>query len=287
MTEQLVTVDEVELCLESFGDPADPALLLIGGAASSMDWWDVRFCRRLADAGRFVIRYDHRDTGRSETSPVGKPGYTGVDLTADALRILDALGVRRAHLVGISMGGGIAQELAAQHPDRVRSLTLIATTAAGARADRTPLPGVEPRVAAVFENPPPEPDWTDRAAVVEYVVDAERPFSGALGVDEDRVRGIARIVVDRTRDVAASMSNHWVLDDSSAPEFRLAEITAPTLVLHGTSDPFFPLAHGRALAYGIPGARLLPLDGMGHEVPPPPTWDVVVPAIVAHTASRP
>lgn len=120
MAERLVTVDGVELCLETFGDRTDPALLLIGGAAASMDWWDVGFCQRLADGGRFVVRYDHRDTGNSVTSPVGEPSYSSQDLATDPLRILDALGIARAHLVGLSMGGGIAQHLAARHPDRTR-----------------------------------------------------------------------------------------------------------------------------------------------------------------------
>lgn len=98
MAEQLVAVDGVELCLETFGDRRDPALLLIGGATLSMDWWDVGFCERLAAGGRLVIRYDHRDTGRSVASPPGEPSYANEDLTTDALRVLDALGIARAHV---------------------------------------------------------------------------------------------------------------------------------------------------------------------------------------------
>ncbi|MGH8868508.1 MAG: alpha/beta fold hydrolase [Actinomycetes bacterium] len=287
MAERLVTVDGVELCLERFGDPADPALVLISGAAASMDWWEVEFCERLAHEGRLVVRYDHRDTGRSVTSPVGEPSYSGADLSTDPLRILDALGIARAHLVGVSMGGGIAQELAAWHPDRVLSLSLIATSAAGERADQTSLPSMEPRVAAWFENPDPEPDWGDRAAVVDYVVESVRPFAGSLGFDEERTRRIATVVVARTRDIAASMTNHWLLvdDDASAP-FRLADLDVPTLVLHGTDDPLFPYGHGEALAAEIPGATLIPLEGIGHQEPPPSLWDVVVPAIARHTSGR-
>ncbi|MEN3268421.1 MAG: hypothetical protein V7646_5315 [Pseudonocardia sp.] len=284
MAERLVTMDGVELCLETFGDRVDPALLLISGMAASMDWWDVGFCERLAGEGRFVVRYDHRDTGRSVASPVGKPSYSSDDLATDPLRILDALGIRRAHVAGISMGGGIAQHLAARHRDRLFTITLIATSPAGARADQKGLPPIERRLAATFENPTPAPVWNDRAAVVDYLVDGERPFAGSLGFDEDRVRRLANIVVDRTRDIAASMTNHWVLEGGSAARFRLADIEVPTMVLHGTADPLFPFGHGEALAAEIPNASLVPLDGMGHEMPPPQLWDVVVPAIVAQTS---
>ncbi|HEY2723800.1 MAG TPA: alpha/beta fold hydrolase [Pseudonocardiaceae bacterium] len=260
-------------------------MLLIGGAAASMDWWDVEFCARLADEGRFVIRYDHRDTGRSEVYPAGEPAYSGADLATDPLRVLDALGIARAHVVGLSMGGGIAQQLAAHHPDRLRTATLIATSAAGERVDQTSLPPMDARLAARFADPDPQPAWHDRAAVVDYLVEGQRAYAGSLGFDEDRMRRLANIVVDRTRDIAASMTNHWIVAGGSA-QFRLAEIDVPTMVLHGTADPFFPFGHGEALAAEIPGASLVPLEGMGHELPPPPLWDLVVAAIVRHTSSH-
>src|SRR3712207_21755 len=107
----------VDLCFETIGDSADPTLLLIGGMGASMDWWDDELCARFADGGRLDVRYDHRDTGRSPTSPVGAPEYTATDLTLDPLRVLDELGIERAHLLGVSMGGGIGQSLAARHAD--------------------------------------------------------------------------------------------------------------------------------------------------------------------------
>src|SRR5687767_5094249 len=113
-----VAVDGAELCVETIGDPADPAVLLVMGAGGSMDRWETPFCERLAAAGRYVIRYDHRDTGGSTTYPPSEPGYTGDDLVADALGILDHLGVERAHFVGISMGGGIVQRIAVDHAER-------------------------------------------------------------------------------------------------------------------------------------------------------------------------
>ena len=281
----MVPAGDVELCVETFGRDEDPALLLISGAAASMDWWEPSFCRRLADGGRFVIRYDHRDTGCSTSFPAGAPPYSGTDLQRDVLRLLDALGVGRAHLVGVSMGGGLAQSLAAVHPERVRTLTLIATSPAGERDTADPLPRPKPRARAFFDDPPDPPDWADERAVVDYLVDLQRPFAGSA-FDEERVRRIARVVVRRTRDVEASSTNHWLVVGKPDPAepLRLADLAVPTLVLHGTDDPLFPLEHGRALAAGIPGARLVELPRMGHEVPPPELWDVVVPEILRHTA---
>lgn len=282
--ERIITVNGVELCAETFGDPVDPAILLISGAAASMDWWEDGFCDRLAGGGRFVVRYDHRDTGRSASYPAGAPGYTGADLVADAVGLLDALAVPRAHLVGVSMGGGIAQQVALDHPDRVASLTLIATSPITTSPDSPELPPMADRVRAVFADPPPEPDWSDRAAVVDHLVAAERPFAGSLPVDEAHLRDLVSRVVDRTVDVAASQTNHWLLEGGADDGRSLREVTAPTLVLHGTEDPLFPYGHGEALAREIPGARLVPLAGMGHQVPPPAVWDTVIPALIAHTA---
>jgi pimeloyl-ACP methyl ester carboxylesterase len=285
VTPRIVDAAGVDLCVETFGRAGDPAVLLVSGATASMDWWEPEFCTRLANGGRFVVRYDHRDTGASASFPAGSPPYSGTDLEDDVLRLLDALDIERAHLVGVSMGGGIAQSLAAHHPDRLLTMTLIATSPAGERDSTDPLPRAEPRVREFFDHPPPPPDWADESAVVDYLVEGERAFAGTLGFDEERVRRIAAVVVRRTRDLEASLTNHWVVaDDDETPPFRLADITVPTLVLHGTADPAFPFEHGRALAESIPGARLVALEGMGHEVPPPELWDVVVPEILRHTA---
>lgn len=282
MSERLVPAAGALLCIETFGEAADPALLLIAGGAQSMVWWEDDFCRRLAAGGRFVVRYDHRDTGRSATSPAGHPSYTGEDLATDPLRLMDSLDVAAAHLVGLSMGGGIAQWLAVTSPERVRTLTLMSTSPAVAEPG-PPLPGPEPRLAATFTDPEPEPDWADRDAVLAYRVEIERPYAGSLGFDEARTRVLAKREIDRTVDMAASLTNHFLVDDDWPPGAALADIAAPTLVIHGTSDPLFPLPHGQSLARRIPGARLLELDGVGHQQPPPERWDVVIDALLEHT----
>lgn len=271
-----------ELTVQTFGTPDDPALLLIAGAASSMDWWEDAFCARLAEGGRYVVRYDQRDTGASTSWPAGEPGYTGADLTADALGVLDGLGVAAAHVVGISMGGGIGQELALDHADRVSSLTLLSTTPVG--PVRAALPPVRADVAASFSEPQPDPDWSDAEAAVTAFVDGERLFHGTLPFDEGHVRGIAARVVARSTDIAATMTNHWILDQGGDRTTGISAITAPTLVLHGTEDPLFPFGHGEALAAEIPGARLVPLFGVGHQMPPPAVWDVVITEILEHTS---
>src|SRR5687768_1332324 len=143
MSERMVEANGAEICTESFGDPADPPILLLMGIGASMMWWEEEFCRRLADEGRFVVRYDHRDTGRSTTYEHGKPGYTGADLSRDAVAVLDGLGIEAAHLVGVSAGGGIAQEIALDHPDRVLSVVLISSSPAVSTGRSLPPPTAE------------------------------------------------------------------------------------------------------------------------------------------------
>lgn len=273
----MIKVNGAELCAETFGERGDPAVLLISGMGGSMDWWDEPFCRLLAEAGRFVIRYDHRDTGQSTTYPPGEPGYTGLDLTQDVVGVLDGLGIQTAHLAGVSMGGGVAQEVGIFYPERVAGLTLMSTTAV--TPSEVELPGPAARVAGFA----PEVDWADRDAVVDYFVESERVFGGSIPVDEERIRGIAGRVFDRTADLEAGQTNHAILSDGGEPVPRdaLAQIKVPVLVIHGTEDPVFPLPHGQALAAAIPGARLVAVEGLGHQMPPPEVWPVVLPELVA------
>ncbi|WP_405801488.1 alpha/beta fold hydrolase [Streptomyces sp. NBC_01506] len=281
-TPKSVEANGVRLCVQTFGSSADPTILLISGAGGSMDNWDDEFCARLAAGRRHVIRYDQRDTGRSVTSPAGAPDYAFSALLADAVGLLDVFGVDRAHVVGLSMGGGLAQNLAVTHPERVATLTLVSTSPAGPTESELSPPSE--RLSASFTDPAPEPDWSDRAAVIAYMVDNERLFTGAAPFDEEAVRESAARTFDRTTNIEAALKNHGELADDEDPvTVRLADVTAPTLVLHGTDDPLFPLDHGRALAEGIPDARLVTLAGVGHQAPPARVWDTVIPAVLSHT----
>lgn len=247
-----------------------------------MDWWEDELCGRLAERGRLIVRYDQRDTGRSTSYPPGAPGYTAADLVSDAVAVLDALEINRAHVVGLSMGGGIAQRLALEHRDRLRSLTLMSTSPIDPGIEG--LPGMTPELQATFATESPEPDWHDRDAVIDYIVEAERPYAGPGNFDEPRLRAIAGRVFDRTDNVAATMTNHFLLDGNGPTDPRLNRLEGlPTLVLHGMADPLFPAAHGRALAEAIPEARLIELDDVGHQLPPPQTWRRIVDTLIEHT----
>jgi pimeloyl-ACP methyl ester carboxylesterase len=279
MTERIVMANGVEICTEPFGDPSEPAVLLIMGLAGSMVWWDETFCTMLANHGRFVIRYDQRDTGRSVTYDVGRPGYTGADLVADAAGVLDGYAVPAAHVVGVSAGGALAQVLALDRPDRVRSLVLISTSSV-LGDDRTPLPGPADELNRFWEAPPP--DWADRGAVVDYLAAYQRVLAGGRRpFDERYARDIVRRDVERARRYP-SVQNHELIDGAE-PRSGLSAIAAPTLVVHGTADPLFPVEHGEALASAIPDTRLLLLDGAGHGVEPA-DWEPLAAAIADHTA---
>ncbi|MFB9329812.1 alpha/beta fold hydrolase [Paenibacillus aurantiacus] len=276
MEDRIVRHDEVELYTESFGNPGDPAVLLIMGAQASHIWWEEAFCAKLADAGRFVIRYDNRDTGRSSGCEPGNPAYTFEDMADDAMHILDAYGIAQAHIVGISMGGLLTQILALRHPGRVLSVTLLATS------NFAPdLPPMEEKVLAFFAQAA-DIDWANDEAVVEFGVDKWRVLAGsAHPFDEGRVRELAREEVKQSEDMAR-INNHGLLSGDESYLARTAEITAPALVIHGTEDPIIPLPHGERLADVIPGAALLRLPGTGHEVHPD-DWETILGAIVRHT----
>lgn len=294
---QSAEINAAELCFQTFGDPDDPALLLVMGSSASMDWWETDFCERLAAGGRFVIRYDLRDTGRSETYPVGEPGYGFADLVADAAGLLDELGIERAHLVGMSMGGAIVQRLALERPDRVASLTLIATGSALPGPGDSELPQMSEETIAAFSVEPP--DFGDRAAVIDYLAHLSRvSASPEREFEEEEFRELAALVFDRSADIGATLVNHDLLDgeeeqgDDDEPKDpvdeaadRLATLEPPALVIHGRDDPVLPPAHGEALAARLPDAELLLLERMGHEIPRE-AWDLIVPAILAHTEEQ-
>jgi pimeloyl-ACP methyl ester carboxylesterase len=279
VAERMIEVNGVELCTESFGDPSDPAILLVMGVSASMLWWEEGFCRLLAAGGCFVIRYDHRDTGRSVTHDPERPQYTGADLLADAVAVLDVYGVAAAHVVGVSAGGAFAQLLAIGFPDRVFSLTLISTSpaTAGERSLPSPTERFDEFLASA------EVDWSERRSVIEYFVGYQRMLAGgARPFDDAAWRELVRRDVERARDIAASQ-NHSLIPEGDVPSGPISSVAAPTLVIHGTADPMFPLAHGQALAEEIPGAKLLTLEGAGHGVERA-DWERVCHAILAQTA---
>jgi pimeloyl-ACP methyl ester carboxylesterase len=273
--EQLLGVNGAELCAQTFGNTADPAILLIHGACASMLWWEAELCERIAARGRFVIRYDNRDTGRSTSYPPGRPGYSLTGLAADALGILDALGIQRAHIVSRSMAAGIGLIIGVDHPARAASLTFITTT--------TGDPSLPPPPEELADRVPANPDPADPAAVADFIAGLMKAYSGGSAYfDEAAVRALAEQDVARTCNLASALTNHYAMTIDWPARGGFGDISAPALVVHGDLDPVFPLQHGQALRDAIPGAQLLVLEGAGHDVPRP-LWDVFVPALVRHS----
>jgi pimeloyl-ACP methyl ester carboxylesterase len=213
----MIEANGVALCTEPFGDPADPPILLVMGIGASMLWWDEKFCRTLAAGGRLVIRYDHRDTGRSVTYEPGHPPYHGAALGADAAGVLDAYGLDAAHIVGVSAGGAFAQLLALEFPRRVLSLVLISTTPATAGDRKLPPPTEEfGRFVTTAEV-----NWSAPESVVEYTVGYSRVLNGPQrSFDEAATREFVRRDVERARDVAALQNHYAIADDDRQPAGR-------------------------------------------------------------------
>ncbi len=269
--ERIVETNGVELCVETFGNASDPAILLIHGACASMIWWEEELCEQIARQQRFVIRFDNRDTGRSTTFPVGQPGYSLRDMARDAVGILDALGVDKAHVVGRSMSGGTALILGVDHSERVSALTFVSTT----NGDDGLPPMSDMFLEAVSEGP----DLSSEEATVESIVKVIRAFHGPSPFfDEQATRALARRDVARSRNIEAAMTNHFLVDVNGPVTGGFGDIKVPALVIHGDLDPVFPLAHGQALQRSIRGAELLVLRGVGHGLPRQ-SWDVFVSSI--------
>jgi pimeloyl-ACP methyl ester carboxylesterase len=278
-----INVNNVELCVETFGDPADPPVLLIGVTMLS---WPDELCAALA--GRYVVRYDLRDAGQSTFVDPDAPAYDLRDLVTDAAELLAALKLGATHVVGLGVGGFIAQLLALDHPDRVASLTLISTRPVAPGPVDPDLPDHAPgMMAELFGRP--EPDWTDRDSVVDYMTATARLMSGSRGFDEADARATAGLVFDRAgRTAKAQRASHLgsmfaAIDCRPRWRERLGSIAVPTLVVHGDEDPFFPYGNGVALAEEIPGAALLTLRGIGQGLPRK-AWPVVVDALLRHTS---
>ena len=278
MSERFVTIDGIEICTESFGEPANPAILLIMGAQSSLIGWEEEFCQRLADAGRWVIRYDNRDVGRSTTCEPGQPNYTFEDMVEDAVRVVDAYQIKQAHIVGMSMGGMLTQMLALRYPERILTVTLLSTSNFAPH-----LPPMEDKVMAFFSKMGAV-DWTNKQSVVGFAVDRSRVLAGSKRLfDENKVSTLA--AQEFTRSInPASMMNHALLSGGESYLTRTGEIDVPALIIHGTEDPIIPYEHAINLADEIPGSALLALEGAGHELHSD-DWDIVIQSIANHTAS--
>jgi pimeloyl-ACP methyl ester carboxylesterase len=277
----------ITLCYETFGDPADPAIVLIMGLGTQMVAWDTRFCEQLAGNGFFVVRFDNRDTGRStrlDGAPVPKlheialrriprPAYTLADLALDTVGLMDALGIERAHVVGVSMGGMVAQTVAARHPSRVRSLTSIMSNT-GARWTGQPALKTYPVLLGASPN--------DRDGFVERGVKTWT-LIGSPGFDRDELelRQMIELSFDRGASPAGTARQLGAIIASGDRRRELRGVQAPTLVIHGEADKLVSPSGGRATAKAIDGAKLITIPGMGHDLPKA-AWPQIVGAIAQH-----
>ncbi|MBZ9843836.1 alpha/beta fold hydrolase [Mesorhizobium sp. CA5] len=266
-----------DIISESFGSPKDPPILLVMGAMASMLWWPEAFCRQLAGRGRFVIRYDNRDTGLSTKYPPGAPSYTFENMVDDAKRVLDDHGVTRAHVAGMSMGGMLAQSVALKYPERVGALTVISCSPLG--VDTSALPGT----TEAYKEHSAEGgnvDWSKREQVLDFMVkDARAVASTRHPFDEGRTRKMIEEDYDRSGGLV-SATNHFLLK-GGGPQRTVRDLRVPLLVIHGTADPLFPIEHGEALAKAVLGAKLVKVEGGGHELHRN-DWSQIIEAIAAH-----
>ena len=279
MSELVIRADGVELATQSFGDLAHRRVLLRMGGMASMLWWPDEFCRRLSARERFVIRYDQRDSGLSTKYPPGRPGYGFDDAVDDVFRVLDGYGITAAHLVGFSQGGMVGQGAALKHPERVLSLTAISTTPIG--VDKSGLSGSG---KAWLEHMAMDVDWSDRTEAVAYLVEDARLVAGtAYKFDEAGTKAFIERDFDRSGGYASGNNHSVLFDIGDAWHRRLGELRPPLLVIHGTADPIFPVDHGIALCEAVAGAKLVRLEGGGHELHPA-HYDTIIAAITRHTA---
>lgn len=288
-----VKVNEIEIEYEIFGNPSDKPLLLIMGLGSQMIQWEEKFIKTLTERGFFVIIFDNRDVGlSSKCDEAGDPDlmkafmavqrgedfdapYTLEDMADDAVGLLKALHIEKAHICGASMGGMIAQTIAIRHPSRVLSLTSIMST-----TGNPDLPQMTQEAAQVLFNPvPPE-----RNAYIENLVSVGKFIYGSgFPFNEEKQRTFAARVFDRYfYPQGVERQTLAIMADGNRKE-KLSAITVPTLVIHGKDDPLFPVEGGIDTAEGIQGSELLIIEGMGHSLPPE-TWEQISDAIAKNAA---
>jgi pimeloyl-ACP methyl ester carboxylesterase len=289
MAEAIARVGELDICYETFGDPSDPALLLIMGLGTQMVAWHDDFCAELAERGYFVIRHDNRDIGRSSRL-TGAPipsllqlalrdrnaPYTLADMAADSVGVLDHLGIEQAHVVGASMGGMIAQTIAIRYPQRTLSLVSIMSNTGAFLSGQPAL-----TMYAVLLKPAPR----DREGFIEHAVDMFVKIGGkGFEPDIEDLRSIATSSYDRGHDPRGSQRQLWAIIADRDRSAQLRRLRVPATVIHGSDDRLVRPSGGRATARAIPGARLVEIPGMGHGLPRA-AWPTIIDAIVA-TADR-
>ena len=261
--------DEVEIYHETFGDPADPALLLVNGLGSQCISYRVEWCEQFAAEGFLVIRFDNRDVGLSSKVTAL---YSLDDMAADAFAVLDAVGAQRAHVMGVSMGGMIVQAMAIGNPARVLSMTSVMSN-----TGEPGFGGGTAEARASLGAPPPR----DRAENIEYYV-ARQHVIGSPGCwDDDRLRGIGGELYDRCYYPEGVAHQMMAITMSPSRDDALRELSVPTLVLHGDRDPLVDISGGIHTAEVIPGATFVVMEGMGHDYPPQ-YWERWVQLVTDH-----
>jgi pimeloyl-ACP methyl ester carboxylesterase len=283
--------DLLDIEYETFGSPADPAVLLVAGFVVQLTRWETGFCTRLADAGRYVIRFDNRDCGLSTkldgvaadwqaalqatlgSGPMPDVPYTLSDMANDGVGLLDALDIDSAHVVGESMGGMVAQTMAIEHPDRIRTLTSIMSSPGDPRTGKP-----EPEALEVLLTTPPMERGAYIAAAARTTVWASRRYG-----DVERIRQRAAESFDRSFYPEGGPRQLAAIYASGDRTAQLRRLSCPALVIHGRDDTLITPSGGTATAEAIPGASLLLVADMGHDLPPP-LWPLVVGAIVGLTA---
>jgi pimeloyl-ACP methyl ester carboxylesterase len=287
MAEHIAKVGELEICYETFGNPDAPTLLLVMGLGTQMIGWPDAFCQALAARGFQVIRYDNRDSGRSTHLRQYRPPtirqlllrdrsaahYSLADMAEDGIGLLDRLGIARAHVAGASMGGMIAQTMAARHPDRVLSLASIMSNT-GHRWKGTP--GL--RVYPMFMRRPAD----NREGAIESTLSTFRLIgSPGFPFEEEELRRVAQLSYERGYNPAGTARQLAAILAAGDRVAELRRITAPTVVIHGTRDRLVRPSGGRETVKAIPGSRLVEIEGMGHDLPPG-AWNRIIDAIVSN-----